>query len=294
MISRKLVCLFLTPALLVYLFLFLVPAAFTLYFSLFKWSGFGDGMTFVGLANYKRLLSDPTFWLSFRNTLALLTVGGAFVFFLALLYTILINSGIWGKKLFRLIFFLPNVVSVVALSAMWAYIYNPRYGLLNTTLDAVGLDGLGKTLWTSPDNIFWAMLAALIWVFTGFFLILLMAGVDKIPTDMYEAADLEGANLWQKFRFITVPMIRDVLTISFVIWIINAIKMFEFPFAFGFLQVPQELYTLGIYLYVMGFGKREPIYQLGYATAIGVVLLVMAFTLIVLVRRLARRERLEF
>ena len=294
MISRKLVRLFLAPALLVYLCLFLAPAAFTFYFSLFKWSGFGDAMTFVGLANYKRLLSDPTFWLSFRNTFALLTVGGAFVFFLALLYTVLINSGIWGKKLFRLIFFLPNVVSVVALSAMWAYIYNPRYGLLNTVFKAVGLDGLGKTLWTSPDNIFWAMLAALVWVFTGFFLILLMAGVDKIPADMYEAADLEGASLWQKFRFITVPMIWDVMTISFVIWIINAIKMFEFPFAFGFLQVPQELYTLGIYLYVMGFGKRDPIYQLGYATAIGVVLLVMAFVLIVLVRFLLRRDRLEF
>lgn len=294
MISRKLVRLFLAPALLVYLCLFLAPAAFTFYFSLFEWSGFGDAMTFVGLANYRRLLSDPTFWLSFRNTLALLTVGGVFVLSLALLYTVLINSGIWGKKLFRLIFFLPNVVSVVALSAMWAYIYNPRYGLLNTAFKAVGLDGLGKTLWTSPDNIFWAMLAALVWVFTGFFLILLMAGVDKIPADMYEAADLEGASLWQKFRFITVPMIWDVMTISFVIWIINAIKMFEFPFAFGFLQVPQQLYTLGIYLYVMGFGKREPIYQLGYATAIGVVLLVMAFVLIVLVRLLLRRDRLEF
>ena len=294
MISRKLVRLFLAPALLTYLCLFLAPAAFTFYFSLFKWSGFGDAMIFVGLANYKRLLSDPTFWLSFKNTIALLTVGGAFVFFLALLYTVLINSGIWGKKLFRLIFFLPNVVSVVALSAMWAYIYNPRYGLLNTAFKTVGLDGLGKTLWTSPDNIFWAMLAALVWVFTGFFLILLMAGVDRIPADMYEAADLEGASLWQKFRFITVPMIWDVMTISFVIWIINAIKMFEFPFAFGFLQVPQELYTLGIYLYVMGFGKRDPIYQLGYATAIGVVLLITAFALIVLVRVLLRRDRLEF
>ncbi len=294
MISRKLICLFLTPALLVYLCFFLAPAAFTFYFSLFEWSGFGDNMTFVGLANYKRLLSDPTFWQSFRNTLLLLSVGGAFVFFLAFLYTILINSGIWGKKLFRFIFFLPNVVSVVALSAMWAYIYNPRYGLLNTTFKAVGLDGLGKTLWTSPDNIFWAMLAALVWVFTGFFLILLMAGVDKIPADMYEAADLENASLWQKFRFITVPMIWDVMTISFVIWIINAIKMFEFPFAFGFLQVPQELYTLGIYLYVMGFGKRDPIYQLGYATAIGVVMLVLAFALIFLTRRVLRRDRLEF
>ncbi|WP_299949944.1 sugar ABC transporter permease [uncultured Ruegeria sp.] len=294
MIGKRLIGLFVAPAMIVYLCFFLIPTGFTFYSSLFEWSGFGSEAKFIGLGNYRRLWNDPTFWLSFRNTLALLFVGGFFVFFLAFLYTILINSGIWGKKLFRLVFFLPNVVSVVALSAMWAYIYNPRYGLLNTSLKSLGFEGAGKTLWTSPDNIFWAMLAALVWVFTGFFLILLLAGVDKIPADMYEAADLEGANLWHKFWYITVPMIWDVMTISFVIWIINAVKMFEFPFAFGFLQVPQQLYTLGIYLYIMGFGQRDPIYQLGYATAIGVVMLVLAFSLIVLVRRLMRRDQLEF
>ncbi|MDB5585928.1 MAG: hypothetical protein JWP26_898 [Devosia sp.] len=294
MIRKRLIVLFLAPASLLYGGLFLLPTLSTFYFSLFNWSGFGQDMTFVGLNNYVRLFNDTVFWLSLRNTLAILFVGGFFVFGLAFLYTVLITSGIWGKKFFRLVFFLPNVVSVVALAGMWAYIYNPRSGLINTTLSTIGLDSMAKTLWTSPNNIFWAMLAALVWVFTGFFLILLMAGVDKIPTDTYEAADLEGASLWQKFWFITVPMLWDVMTISFVIWMINAIKMFEFPYAFGFLQVPQQLYTLGIYLYIMGFGQRDPIYQLGYATAIGVVMLVLTFVLIVVMRRLLRREQLEF
>ncbi|WP_299941875.1 carbohydrate ABC transporter permease [uncultured Nitratireductor sp.] len=294
MIRNRLIFGFLAPATAVYGVFFLAPTLFTFYYSLFEWSGFGEDKTFVGLGNYARLMNDYVFWLSFMNTITILIVGGIFIMGLAFLYTILINSGIWGKKFFRLVFFLPNIISVVALSAMWAYIYNPRIGLLNSFFGAIGLDGMSKTLWTSPDNIFWAMLAALIWVFTGFFLILIMAGVDKIPADMYEAADLAGANLWQKFRHITVPMTWDVLTISFVIWVINAIKMFEFPFAFGLLQVPQQIYTLGIYLYVMGFGKREPIYQLGYATAIGVVMLVLAFAMIVLVRRLMRRDSLEF
>lgn len=294
MIRKRLIVLFLAPASLLYGGLFLLPTLSTFYFSLFNWSGFGQDMTFVGLGNYVRLFNDTVFWLSLRNTLAILFVGGFFVFGLAFLYTVLITSGIWGKKFFRLVFFLPNVVSVVALAGMWAYIYNPRSGLINTTLSTIGLDAMAKTLWTSPNNIFWAMLAALVWVFTGFFLILLMAGVDKIPSDTYEAADLEGASLWQKFWFITVPMLWDVMTISFVIWMINAIKMFEFPYAFGFLQVPQQLYTLGIYLYIMGFGQRDPIYQLGYATAIGVVMLVLTFVLIVVMRRLLRREQLEF
>ena len=89
-------------------------------------------------------------------------------------------------------------------------------------------------------------------------------------------------------------MIWDVVVIALVIWIIAAMKMFEFPYAFGLINIPQQLYTLGIYLYIMGFGHREPIYQLGYAAAIGVVLLALTFVLIFLTRRLLRRATLEF
>jgi ABC-type sugar transport system permease subunit len=292
--SKRLIVSFLAPATSLYFAFFLLPVAFTLFFSLFDWTGFGEKMTFIGLKNYVRLWSDPIFWLSLRNTFAILVVGGIFVFALALLFTALIDSGIWGKKLFRFIFFLPNILAVVAVTAMWSYIYNPKGGLLNTALKAIGLTGASKTLWTAPDNIFWAMLVAIVWVNTGFFLILLLAGTDKIPQDMYEAADLDGARMFQKFFFITVPMIWDVMVISFVIWIIAAMKMFEFPYAFGLIQIPQQLYTLGIYLFIMGFGHREPIYQLGYAAAIGVVLLALTFILIFATRRLLRRATLEF
>jgi ABC-type sugar transport system permease subunit len=293
-ISNRLIVLFLAPATSLYFVFFLLPVLCTLYISLFEWSGFADAMKFVGLKNYARLWSDPIFWLSLDNTLLILAVGGAFVFGLALLFTALIDSGIWGKKLFRFLFFLPNILAIVAVTAMWSYIYSPRSGLLNSGLRALGFDHLSKTLWTSPDNIFWAMLAAVVWVNTGFFLILLLAGTDKIPREMFEAAELDGANIFQKFFYITMPMIWDVFVVSFVIWIIVAMKMFEFPYAFGLIQIPQQLYTLGIYLFIMGFGHREPIYQLGYAATIGVVLLAMTFVLIFGARRLLRRATLEF
>jgi len=292
--STRLIIAFLAPATSVYFLLFLLPICFTLYFSLFDWSGFGEQMTFIGLKNYQRLWTDPVFWISLRNTLSILIVGGAFVFALALLFTALIDSGIWGKKLFRFIFFLPNILAVVAVTAMWSYIYNPKGGLLNSALRAAGFTEASKFLWTAPNHIFWAMLVPIVWVSSGFFLILLLAGTDKIPKDLYEAAQLDGAGMFAKFFFITVPMIWDVLVISFVIWIITAMKMFEFPYAFGLLQIPQQLYTLGIYLFIMGFGQREPIYQLGYAAAIGVVLLVLTFILIYLARRLLRRATLQF
>jgi ABC-type sugar transport system permease subunit len=292
--SRLLISGFLAPATSIYLLFFLIPVFCTLYISLFDWSGFGEAMKFVGVRNFVRLWADPIFWLSLRNTFAILVVGGAFVFGLALLFTALIDSGIWGKKLFRFLFFLPNILAVVAVSAMWSYIYNPKGGLLNGALKALGFTNLSAFLWTSPEHIFWAMLVAIVWVNTGFFLILLLAGADKIPRDIYEAAELDGAGTLKKFVFITVPMIWDVMVISFVIWIIMAMKMFEFPYAFGLIQIPQQLYTLGVYLFIMGFGHREPIYQLGYAAAIGVVLLALTFSLIFLARRLLRHATLEF
>jgi ABC-type sugar transport system permease subunit len=292
--SKRLIIGFLAPATSLYFFLFLLPVGFTLFFSLFDWSGFGEQMTFIGFKNYVRLWSDPVFWLALRNTFAILVVGGVFVFALALLFTALIDSGIWGKKLFRFIFFLPNILAIVAVTAMWSYIYNPKGGLLNGALKAMGFPGAAKFLWTAPEHIFWAMLAAIVWVNTGFFLILLLAGTDKISKEMYEAADIDGASLFQKFFRITIPMIWDVVVISLVIWIITAMKMFEFPYAFGLIQIPQQLYTLGIYLFIMGFGHREPIYQLGYAAAIGVVLLLLTFALIFITRRLLRRAALEY
>lgn len=294
MIKNRVVLLFLTPAGALYLCFFLVPAAIALYYSLFDWSGFGKSMTFVGMANYARLLKDSVFWMSLSNTLLILGAGGMLVFGIAFLYTILITSGIWGKRLFRVIFFLPNVISMVAISSMWIYIYQPRSGLLASMLKAIGLPGLANTLWMAPDNIFWAMLAPIVWTFTGFFLILLIAGVEKVPADLYEAAGLEGASELQKFRLITLPLIWDIVLISFVVWIFTAMKTFEFPYAFGFPAVPQQIYTLGVYLYIMGFGAREPIYQLGYASTIGVVLLVITLVLILAMQRLLRRQAVEY
>jgi ABC-type sugar transport system permease subunit len=294
MISKRLIIVFLAPAILIYFGLFLLPVLSTLVFSLYDWSGFTKNMTFIGPKNYVRLWYDPIFWLSLRNTLLILLVGGFLVFALALLFTALVSSGIWGRKLFRYLLYLPNVLPVVAVTAMWGYILNPQVGLLNSALRWVGLASLSKTLWTAPDNIFWSMLAAIVWVNTGFFLILLLAGTDKLPQETLDAAEIDGAGLFQKFFYITIPMIWDVLVISFVVWIIAAVRMFEFPYAFGLIQIPQQLYTLGIYLFVMGFGHREPIFQLGYAAAIGVVLLATAFALIVAARQFLRREALEY
>ena len=251
-------------------------------------------MTFEGLGNYQELLRDPLFRLSMRNTLVILILGGAAIFALAFFFTALLNSGIRGRGFFRAVIFLPNVVATIALTTLWAYIYNPRFGLLNSFFSLLGLDSLAKIRWTAPDTIFWAMLIALIWIFVGFYLVLLMAGADRIPAEFYEAAKLDGANQGQMFVRITIPLLWDVITIAIIMWSIAAVKIFEFPFAFTSLEPVPETYTSAVYLYVMGFGQRTPIYRMGYASAIGVCMLLAVVVIVLVVGRLMRREVIQY
>jgi ABC-type sugar transport system permease subunit len=292
--SRGLVFLFLLPSGLLYTALFLIPTLWAFYYSLFDWSGIGKDMKFIGLGNYSELLRDPIFWDSMRNTLLILVVGGIIVFGLAIGLTFLITSGIRGRKFFRAVIFLPNIIAAIALTTLWSYIYNPDFGLLDNFFKLIGLNDLAQTAWTAPDSIFGAMMVALIWVSVGFYVVLLMSGMDRIPNDFYEAARLDGASQIQMFFSITMPLIWDVLTIGVVLWSIAALKIFEFPFAFTGLEPVRETYTVGVYLYIMGFGQREPIYRLGYATAIGVVLVLTIVAVVLVLRRFMRREVFQY
>jgi ABC-type sugar transport system permease subunit len=285
---------FLAPALILYLGLLIFPALQAFYLSLFKTSGFGDTPVWVGLGNYTRLLADPIFWQALRNMSLIMVVGGIATFGLAFVFTMLLNSGLWGKKLFRALIFLPNIIAVVAITTFWSFVFMPRYGLLTSLLKALGLTGLASISWTAPENVFFAMMVGLVWISAGFYTILILAGADKVPIDMYEAARLEGASTFQIFRLITLPMIWDVILITLVLWSIHAIKIVEFPYAFGGPNIDQNLYTPAIYLYIMGFGQREPVYALGYSTAIGVALFFLTLATIVLLRVVFKRERVEY
>ncbi len=241
------------------------------------------------------MIHDDIFWMSFGNTVKILFIGGFATFALAFLLAILLNSGIKGKKLLRGLIFIPNVIATIALTTMWSFaIFSPRSGVLPNFFKLIGWKAGEKFLWLSADHEFWAMLIAIVWISVGYYVVLLLAGMDRIPTEFYEAARLEGANLYKQFTQITLPLMWDVITVSVVLWSINAIKVFEFPFAFMGAESDPNLYTIGVYLYIMGFGKRQPIYQLGYATAIGVVMLLFVVLLSILILRLMRREVYQY
>jgi len=299
--SKRLILLFLTPALLAYSLIFLYPTLRTIYMSFFEVSGFvGADMQYRGLDNYKELYHTPLFRQSFVNIFRIWTIGGVGIFGFAFLFTVLLTSGIKGKKFFRAIIYLPNLIPVVAMSTMWTqYIYNRRYGFFVHFFSWLGLDGMAKVQWTSFDMIFWSMLIAYVWGGIGWYMLILLAGVERIPTDFYEAAKLDGANLFQQFYKITLPLLRDVLRVCLVMWSIGVINLFAFPRTFTPVNIPKEIMTPANYLYQLAFGMGTggggtSGLQVGKAAAIAVCLLAMVLIISGGISRVLKQQSLEY
>jgi ABC-type sugar transport system permease subunit len=289
---KKLIIPFLAPAVLLYLMFMVYPAIQAFRDSFYNWEGFNLPREYIGIKNFANLIHDQNYLQSMETTLYFFLVGGIIIFALVFLLTAILSSGVVrGKKYFRAIFFYPNIVAAIALTTFWAFIYNPRFGLLNSFLKLIGLDSL-IIPWTEPTRVRNAVLVAMIWIYVGFMLVILLAGADNISPEIFDSAKVDGANLFQMFFFVTIPMMWDVITVAVIFWMIIAIKQFEFVYAFGWGTV-REIWTAPLYLYIKGFGKRDPIYMLGYASAIGVTLLLLVITLAVLLRLILRRERVE-
>jgi ABC-type sugar transport system permease subunit len=216
------------------------------------------------------------------------------VFGMAFLFTGILSSGMRGKKFFRAVLFFPNVVATVALATLWAFIYNRNFGLLNSLFKIIGMEKLATTTWTGPGLIVWAVLVAMVWMYVGFYVVLLLAGVDKISPELFDAAKVEGANQLQIFTRITIPLLWDVLTVAIVLWGIGAIKQFEFMYAFAGIRPPREIWTTAVYMYILSFGKRDAVFRMGYGTAVAVTLLILVIIFVLVSRRLMRREVIEF
>ena len=224
----------------------------------------------------------------------ILIVGGIIIFLISLLIVAFLQEKPKGWKFFRVIIFSPNVIAPVVLAAYWAFVYNPRFGIINSFLRLLHLDVITKS-WTGPGLVFWAVLVIIIWLYVGFFMIILLAGANKIPITFYEVARLEGANRFQMFTKITIPMIWDVLTIAVILWGITTIKMFELQYAFGGLYPPREIWTGAVYMYLLAFGSKEiMIYRMGYGISVAVILLLLVIIFVALVGAITRREKIEY
>jgi len=298
--SKTMMFVFLAPAVLSYLAVFLYPTARTALMSLFDVANITDSVAiwrFVGFENYRTLFTESLFMTSMKNIAGIWLYGGIGIFTVSLLFAVILTSGVRFKSFFRAVVYLPNVISAVAMGTMWIhYVYNAKYGLFKTVFGALGLESLSNIQWTAPDNVFGSLIVAYSFGMVGYFVLIFMAGIEKIPADFFEAATLEGAGTLHKFRSITFPLLKDVLRTNIVLWSINAVGFFVWSQIFSPLTPEMGTVTPMVYMYQTVFGASTVVTDrnVGAGAAVGVVLTGIVILSFVATNMLFRDEKLEY
>ncbi|MCB0065229.1 MAG: sugar ABC transporter permease [Caldilineaceae bacterium] len=268
-------------------FLFIAPwllhffalIAFAMLFSLgisFTKTDLLTGFTFVGFDNFVRMWNDPLFWKSFWVTVYYTFALVPANVIVALTIALLMNQKIVGLGFWRVIYYLPSVVSGVAVALLWGYVLNPRFGLINAGLAAIGIEGprwLYSEEWAVPGFILMGLWGA------GGAMLLYLAGLQGIPTQLYEAAEIDGANAWHRFWNVTIPMLTPTIYFNVLISIIASFQVFTQSFILTNGGPNNATLTQVLYLYRKGFQD----FQFGYASALAWALftVILFFTILV-------------
>lgn len=279
------------------LFIFMILPTFNVFkMSLYKWGGFSDEKTFVGLENFKKLFVDMKFIRSMQNSILIIVVVTIVTMALAILFAaILTRQNPKGCGIFRIIFYIPNILSVVVISAIFSAVYDQRDGLLNTIIyifRPVGENGEGLIAWLGNQKlVIWAIIIAMIWQAIGYYMVMYMASMASVPDSIYESASIEGAGGVTQFFTMTLPLIwtniRTTLTF-FIISTINLSFMLVKAMTGGGPDGASEVFLNYMY------GQAYTNSSYGYGMAIGVVVFLFSFALSGIVNVVTKREPLEF
>ncbi len=240
----------------------------------------------VGLANYLEAVASPDFWGALVNNLwyALATV--SLKVGLALVLAVGLNQKLRGERALRTIFFLPVVLSFVAVGIVWTLVYNYNYGAVNSTLRLLGLGAWARDWLGSPDTAFPAVILVDVWKWLGFHVVIYVAGLQSIPGDLYEAAKLDGANAWQRFRHITVPSLRSFTAINVLLASLGAFSVFDLIYVMtqGGPVRATDVVMIEVYQQAFQFNR------FGYAAAMSTLLLGLIVALSVVLLRLFKED----
>jgi len=281
--------LFLAPALTVLVATFFLPIAGSLLLSFTDFDIYAigrlDNFRVIGPRNYTTLVASPLFWLALKNTLYFVLVGGPVSLLVALGAALLVNAKLVRfKSFFRTVYFAPFVTTLVAVAIVWRYLYHPTYGILNYALGAVGIapvDWLGDPRWAMP-----AIIVMAVWKNFGYNMLILIAGLQAIPEELYEAALLDGAGAWGRFRHVTLPMLSPTLVFVGLITMIGYFQVFAEPYVMTAGGPLRSTTTMVLLMYEEGFRW----WRMGYAAAIAFVLFVLILGGMLLQRGLRRSQ----
>ncbi|WP_216373067.1 carbohydrate ABC transporter permease [Streptomyces tailanensis] len=282
----------LLPALVLFIVFMIVPTVNVFRMSLYTWSGFSPDLRFVGLDNFSRLLDDEQFVRAFQNTVALLIVVTVVTMGMALfLAAIMTRQRLRGRNLYRFVLYIPNVLSVVVIAAIFSAVYDQENGLLNGTLRLLSLDGLQQVWLGDQKIVLYSVAIAMVWQSLGYYMVLYMAGMASIPEELYEASALDGASATRQFFSLTLPLIWQSLRTTLTFFVMSAVNLsFVLVRAMTGGGPDGSSEVLLSYMYKQAYTNSS----YGYGMAIGVVIFAFSFLVSLLVSRATRREPLQF
>lgn len=281
------------PSVILFIIFMLIPTINVFKMSLYKWGGFSNNKTFVGLNNFRILFQDDKFYRSFQNSILLIVLVTIITMAFALIFAaILSREKIRGQNFFRIIFYIPNILSVVVISAIFSAIYDPNQGLLNSIFAVFRAKDSTPILWLGNQRlVVYSLVIAMVWQAIGYYMVMYMASMAGVPESLYESANLEGAGKIYQFFHITLPLIWTNVRTTLTFFIISTINL-----SFLFVQAMTSGKPDGaseVFLSYM-YGQAYTNSSYGYGMAIGVVVFLFSFGLAGLVNLVTKREPLEF
>ncbi|MBK9712198.1 MAG: sugar ABC transporter permease [Kouleothrix sp.] len=284
---------FLALPMALYTLFVLLPYFSAMVFAFTRWSGLSANIRFNGANNFIKLYNDSKFWSALSHNGIALVILPPVIIGIALFFAFLFTQGTALSRFFRITFFFPQVMSVVVVAVLWSFIYHPTIGLLNGLLGAVGLTQFASFPWLGDrGTVFGAVLAMVVWQSVGFYMVLFVAGMQGIPSDYYEAAKIDGANSWTMFWSVTVPLLWDTIRTAIIFLAIGAMDLFAQVTVMtnGTGGPSRAADVVPTYLYSTAFSDG----QFGYATAMGLVLLILVLALSIISLRFTAREAFEY
>lgn len=280
----KWIILFSAVPLTIYIIIVIIPLLSSFFYSFTDWNGFRQDYNWVGFDNFTKVFRDKLFVGAIKNTVIWMAAAIVLPVGAGLILALLLHEGIWGAKLFKSLFYLPICLSLAVIGQVWIWIYQPNWGLINTVLRLLGLDQFTMAWLANPDTALAGVIIAWSWQQVGLAMVIFLAGLTSIPSELTEAAEIDGASYFKSLINVVIPLLSPATVVIIALSIINSLKSFDIVYMMTRGGPFHTTDTLAMFMYNESFKK----YYMGYGSAIAVVLFLIAMIIIAVYFRQVR------
>lgn len=284
--DKKTIILGLLPALVIFIIFVIMPIGRSFFYGFYSWNGL-SAPEYIGFKNFQEILTDRIFWHSFKNNIIVVIASVFGQIPIGLIIAIILNKKMKSSSFFRTVFFLPMILSTVVVGLLWSTILNSQIGILNAMLNKIGLGRLAMDWLGNPRIAIYTICFVIVWQFFGLYMIIFLAALQNIPSEIFEAANVDGASEWCKLVHITMPMIWDSIMAAVVLCIAGSMRTFDLVFVMTKGGPAQATELMATYMY----NKTFEVYKYGYGSAVSLIIFIISFSFIIISRRLmSQRE----